>query len=235
MKKGIVLCFILLLSLVLYACGEPELDISDSTGKGYYLNQKGKTSDNAKITLKDENGDSKKIETDNNSFTMLFPRLNSKATYTVLAEKDEKTSETEIVVPKQKKLVSYEDLQGQFNYIFETEDDLSISLPDSINSNEEITPGFKIMSDGNNVMSILLTYSSEDNIGITDYNDFTYSIAAIMMSLDSENSLDKVLDALNNSMDNQKENKVTVNDITYQFSTINAGTTNITTLEIFPN
>ncbi|EAH0663402.1 hypothetical protein D4V73_14285, partial [Listeria monocytogenes] len=131
--------------------------------------------------------------------------------------------------------VSYEDLQGQFNYIFETEDDLSISLPDSINSNEEITPGFKIMSDGNNVMSILLTYSSEDNIGITDYNDFTYSIAAIMMSLDSENSLDKVLDALNNSMDNQKENKVTVNDITYQFSTINAGTTNITTLEIFPN
>lgn len=60
MKKWIVLCFILLLSLVLYACGEPELDISDSTGKGYYLNQTGKTSDNAKITLKDENGDSKK-------------------------------------------------------------------------------------------------------------------------------------------------------------------------------
>lgn len=104
MKKWIVLCFILLLSLVLYACGEPELDISDSTGKGYYLNQTGKTSDNAKITLKDENGDSKKIETDNNSFTMLFPRLNSKATYTVLAEKDEKTSDTEIVVPKQKNL-----------------------------------------------------------------------------------------------------------------------------------
>lgn len=236
MKKGIVLCFILLLSLVLYACGEPELDISDSTGKGYYLNQKGKTSDNAKITLKDENGDSKKIETDNNSFTMLFPRLNSKATYTVLAEKDEKTSETEIVVPKQKKLVSYEDLQGQFNYIFETEDDLSISLPESVTSDAEVTNGFKIMSDGNNVMSLLLTYSSNDKIGITDYNDFTYSIAAaIMMSLDSENSLDKVLDALNNSMDNQKENKVTVNDITYQFSTINAGTTNITTLEIFPN
>lgn len=91
------------------------------------------------------------------------------------------------------------------------------------------------MSDGNNVMSLLLTYSSNDKIGITDYNDFTYSIAAIMMSLDSENSLDKVLDALYNSMDNQKENKVTVNDITYQFSTINAGTTNITTLEIFPN
>ncbi|EGQ0552805.1 TPA: hypothetical protein LWH39_002903, partial [Listeria innocua] len=211
------------------------LDISDSTGKGYYLNQKGKTSDNAKITLKDENGDSKKIETDNNSFTMLFPRLNSKATYTVLAEKDEKTSETEIVVPKQKKLVSYEDLQGQFNYIFETEDDLSISLPESVTSDAEVTNGFKIMSDGNNVMSLLLTYSSNDKIGITDYNDFTYSIAAIMMSLDSENSLDKVLDALNNSMDNQKENKVTVNDITYQFSTINAGTTNITTLEIFPN
>ncbi|EAC4761365.1 hypothetical protein J8881_003138 [Listeria monocytogenes] len=235
MKKWIVLCFILLLSLVLYACGEPELDISDSTGKGYYLNQTGKTSDNAKITLKDENGDSKKIETDNNSFTMLFPRLNSKATYTVLAEKDEKTSDTEIVVPKQKKLVSYEDLQGQFNYIFETEDDLSISLPESVTSDAEVTNGFKIMSDGNNVMSLLLTYSSNDKIGITDYNDFTYSIAAIMMSLDSENGLDKVLNALNNSMDDQKDTKVSVNEITYQFSTINTSSTNLTTLEIYPS
>ncbi|EAE2979688.1 hypothetical protein E1T41_15900, partial [Listeria monocytogenes] len=84
-------------------------------------------------------------------------------------EKDEKTSETEIVVPKQKKLVSYEDLQGQFNYIFETEDDLSISLPESVTSDAEVTNGFKIMSDGNNVMSLLLTYSSNDKIGITDY------------------------------------------------------------------
>ncbi|EAA0055131.1 TPA: hypothetical protein ACSZF6_10245 [Listeria monocytogenes] len=235
MKKGIVLGLILLLSFVLYGCGEPELDISKDPGKGYYLQYKGTTSDEAKITLKDESGETKKLDVDKNSFTALVPRLTSKAIYTVIAKDKDKETETKLVVPKQKKLVSYEDLKGQFNYIYETEDKLSISLPDSINSNEEITPGFKIMSDGNNVMSILLTYSSEDNIGITDYNDFTYSIAAIMMSLDSENSLDKVLDALNNSMDNQKENKVTVNDITYQFSTINAGTTNITTLEIFPN
>ncbi|HEM1141536.1 TPA: hypothetical protein U0W01_002880, partial [Listeria monocytogenes] len=157
------------------------------------------------------------------------------ATYTVLAEKDEKTSETEIVVPKQKKLVSYEDLQGQFNYIFETEDDLSISLPESVTSDAEVTNGFKIMSDGNNVMSLLLTYSSNDKIGITDYNDFTYSIAAIMMSLDSENGLDKVLNALNNSMDDQKDTKVSVNEITYQFSTINTSSTNLTTLEIYPS
>lgn len=104
MKKWIVLCFILLLSLVLYACGEPELDISDSTGKGYYLNQTGKTSDNAKITLKDGNGDSKKIETDNNSFTMLFPRLNSKATYTVLAEKDKKPRRPKLLFQNKKNL-----------------------------------------------------------------------------------------------------------------------------------
>lgn len=91
------------------------------------------------------------------------------------------------------------------------------------------------MSDGNNVMSLLLTYSSNDKIGITDYNDFTYSIAAIMMSLDSENGLDKILNALNNSMDDQKDTKVSVNEITYQFSTINTSSTNLTTLEIYPS
>ncbi|HBL7344973.1 TPA: hypothetical protein LS920_003002 [Listeria monocytogenes] len=235
MKKGIVLGLILLLSFVLYGCGEPELDISKDPGKGYYLQYKGTTSDEAKITLKNESGETKKLDVEKNSFTALVPRLTSKAIYTVIAKDKDKETETKLVVPKQKKLVSYEDLKGQFNYIYETEDKLSISLPDSINSNEEVTNGFKIMSDGNNVMSLLLTYSSNDKIGITDYNDFTYSIAAIMMSLDSENGLDKVLNALNNSMDDQKDTKVSVNEITYQFSTINTSTTNLTTLEIYPN
>ncbi|WP_270997009.1 hypothetical protein [Listeria seeligeri] len=235
MKKLTLSLILLGISICLFGCGEPDLVISEHPSKEYYLTYDGTTSENAKIFLKDESGENKKIEVEKNKFTLQMPRLTSEITYTVEAKSDKKKTETKIVVPAQKKLIDYEDLKGQFNFTSVTEDSLTISLPDSVTSDEEVISGFRISSDGDNVMAISLKFSADDtyDMSITDYTDFTYSVAAIMMSLDSANSLDKVLEALNNSIEDEKETKVTVDNVNYQFSTLSTGSATYTTLNIF--
>ncbi|EAE1298261.1 hypothetical protein EP04_01755 [Listeria monocytogenes] len=238
--KKVVLCItlVILISIIVYISynilNNSKIELNKNYAKGYYLVYEGKIDDDLKVTLKYDSK-SEKISVHENEFILPIKRKTVEKTYTIIADDKEK----KVIVPAQKKLISYEKLRDQFNYINLTEDNLSIELPDNINEDEEIIPGFNISSDGSEVMSIKLSYSASDLMNdhsMDDYDDFTYSILVIMSSLNQIDSFNEVLlDALQESQDEKKEVKVSIDSTTYKFHTIGTKFTEpVTILEIFP-
>lgn len=228
-KKGFVVGLIFTLLLVLTACGEPELSIDGKPKNSYMLVYDGTTDKQAKVTVSDESKEKEKVEVDaKGNFTLSIPRLTSSQTYVVKSSMDDKTTTQKLEVKGAKKLIDFNKLRDQFNYISQTEDELSIEIPESVESRENFVPGFALSTDGPNVMAI---YLSQGTSGIETSSEFSYAIAAVAISLEANNDLSKILDAYAKSVKENATARATVNNVVYEFVTVEDI---ITSLMIYP-
>ncbi len=226
-QRKTLLTIVLLVASLLGGCGELPLKVNETPENGYDLVYYGTTDVGTEITYADKAGIGEKTVTEDGKFAIYIPRVSSEVEFEVIAKKDDAEVTKTLTVPKQKVLINYEQLKMNL-------DTFSIALPVSSEKDLEVTTGFKIACDGNDVMAFSLVYApiAELKMGIYDYRNFHYSIEAIMYALESETGLSKVLDAFNTSHKKYSTTKVSVDDATYKFSTSNVG---VTTLEIYPN
>ncbi|MBC1231539.1 hypothetical protein HB816_13875 [Listeria booriae] len=231
-KKIMLMGILLVFSLGLSACGEPGLSIDSKQQDDVNIIVNGTTDSEAKVSFEDKSGEKENEDVDKDGkFSIHFPRLTSTVNYKVTSKKGDKITTKSVSVPKQKPLTDYETLKDHFNTFSERADDLSVTIPEELDKDSHVNNGFRINTDGSNVMSVLLIYAPENSLlGMESYADFYYSIGALSSSLDISSDVEKLLKTLTNSQENEKDTEVNISGVTYKFSS----TGGITSASIFP-
>ncbi|MCE8057211.1 hypothetical protein JJN93_02060 [Listeria monocytogenes] len=236
MKKILLIC-VFALCVFLSGCGGPELSIEEKQKEEYVININGKTDSNANVTMVDNAGKKSEVINTDGNFVLVIPRLASDATYQVTSEVDGEKKTTNVNVPKKKKLIKYFDFENQFNELSGRYSELHTKIP-AIDSIENLSNGFSVSLDNENIMSIRLSYSeSESNSSIScfnDYQDFILSVAAVNVILNRAIEGTDTIDFVKDAIDEGKDAKKNVNNIIYNVSNLDYMDTTITSVMIYP-
>lgn len=234
MKRLTLIGIVLIIGLLVGACGEPELAIDKKPKNEYLISYSGNTEDKAKVSYLDDSHQKKSVKVEKDGkFELLFNRLTSNQEYTISTELDGKTTKKKITVKEQPTLINYSTFEASFNSLIK-DFPIDITIPSTLPQSSEIEDGFSITTDGNNIMAINLMNLSSNDSGIQTTYDFSYCMSVIASILGADNNFTKITQTMKSAIDNGSA-KVTVNGVVYDMAALKTLGNISINLSIYPS
>lgn len=217
--KKMLIASTLTTMLILTGCGEPSLDIPNSTvsaNEGATAKVKGTTDDSATVYFTDDNSKKNNVSVQNGSFEAFINPLTTDQKLIFTAKENGKESNYDVTVKKSKPLGDYDDIAMEYNsYIGQLNNDL---IPESyveVDTNVFHANNIKLSAnmDGKNLMSLIITDSNPQNSDST----FSADLVAFIMTLGGES--EKIRLAYEKTL-NGKNTSATSNGVTYKFGKV---------------